>query len=568
MVLSPFAVIDRVLTSDHLLALLVCASGIGYFVLRAVAPGALERLVRLARAPRVWVSACVLFLGVYLVTLLLSTAYLGYLQHVEPQIAGVAFIALHGAPIYHGLASAQRYALLYGPLAYLPFSLALAVLGASVLSLKIVVLLANAGLVAALWRCYRHVLSPARALLVTAGVLSLLLLNDYLFQVRGDVMLVLSVAVGLLAVLGRSSMWSAAALAVSCAFAFDIKFSALLYFFPLYILCIQRSGWRPAIGAAVGAAALAMLPFVLPQVSVTGYLDWLHEASRHPLDRGSIMPEAKILAMILAPVVLLLWSLGRSSRAALSDFLRANAVFLLALGGCVAGIGVLALKIGAGAHHFMPFYPIVGYVYAVISKAIADAGEPAPAARPVSVLPLLWCWAAAVLLVAQRDTGIVPTLRRLIDSRSYGRDVTSDLTSVMTSHPGESIEMGYGDLKGYSDPDYRLTYFRPALVFAGNPFTVDPVALDDAELSGLQIPDSTLAYLGACKTRIWLIPRGAPPFVLLNIYSLMDPALPREPLFSAAFRNIFLQRYQKQGSSRYFDIWECTPSGDQSTRPS
>ena len=138
----------------------------------------------------------------------------------------------------------------------------------------------------------------------------------------------------------------------------------------------------------------------------------------------------------------------------------------------------------------------------------------------------------------------------------------------MASHPGETIEMGYGDLKSYTDPDYRVTYFRPALVFAGNPLTIDPVALDDAELSGIQIPDSTLQYLGACKTRIWLVPKGAPPFVLLNIYSLMnDAALPKEPLFSAAFRNIFLQRYQKQGSSRYFDVWECAPSGDQARRP-
>ena len=205
----PLSVIHRLLASSNLLPLAVCATGIGYFALRAVAPAALERVVRLAQARWVWLSVCALFLATYVVTLALSTAYPGYLQHVEPQIAAVAFVVMKGAPMYHSLASAQRYALLYGPLAYLTFTVALATLGASVYSLKFVVLLANVVLVAALWRCAQRVVGPARAVVVTTGVLSLLLLNDYLFQVRGDVLLVLSVALGLLAVLRPPSWWSA-----------------------------------------------------------------------------------------------------------------------------------------------------------------------------------------------------------------------------------------------------------------------------------------------------------------------------------------------------------------------
>jgi len=124
---------------------------------------------------------------------------------------------------------------------------------------------------------------------------------------------------------------------------------------------------------------------------------------------------------------------------------------------------------------------------------------------------------------------------------------------LMSQHPGKNIEMGYG-----SHSSYPVTDFRPVLVFAGNPLTVDEMALDDMQMSDLAIPDSTLAYLRACKTEIWLIPRDEIPFQIVNVYSQENPRLfPNWRVFDDHFRRIFLQHYHQTASTKYFDVWEC-----------
>ncbi len=165
------------------------------------------------------------------------------------------------------------------------------------------------------------------------------------------------------------------------------------------------------------------------------------------------------------------------------------------------------------------------------------------------------------MVIGDLHAGFVPVVRLVMTSRALASDVTHDLESLMATHPGETMEMGYGDLKSYYDPQYQLTYYRPVLVFAGNPYTIDAVALFDFQLSGLALPDSTITYLKSCKTRIWLVAKNSPPFSMVTVYTLIDArVLPGALLFSDAFREVFFDRYRKQGSSRYFDVWECTPS--------
>jgi len=218
-------------------------------------------------------------------------------------------------------------------------------------------------------------------------------------------------------------------------------------------------------------------------------------------------------------------------------------------------VAIPASVIGAGPHHFIPFYSTVGYVCADIYQKTKHAMVEKPLPGRMGFVHLLWFWLA--LVVATR-LGTSTTARILLTSRSQATAVVGDLEMVMRNHPGQRIEMGYGKVRTWGDPRYQLTYFRPVVVFAGNPLTIDAVALDYMQLSGLDIPSSTLEYLQACKTRIWLIPKGEPPFAVVNFFSLVDIHLvPKFPLFSDQFRQIFFQRYRKQGSSKYFDIWEC-----------
>src|SRR5271166_4088839 len=130
--------------TETFLFFLITATGLLFLVMRRWFSSALLRLQHFVQGKKVWAPLCVVLLGGYLLILVCNTLYPGYLEHVEPNIASVSFILLKGAPLYHDLASTQRYAFPYGPMAYLPYTVALGTLGANVLSLKLVVLLALA----------------------------------------------------------------------------------------------------------------------------------------------------------------------------------------------------------------------------------------------------------------------------------------------------------------------------------------------------------------------------------------------------------------------------------------
>src|SRR5882762_5337032 len=111
-------------SSTNLLSLFVfVAALIGFLTLRFLLPSALQMLRDLMGSKRFWLPVSLVFLAAFLVFLGFSTLYPGYLDHVETNIAAVSANFGHGAPLYHDLASPQRYSLLYGPISYLPFTL-------------------------------------------------------------------------------------------------------------------------------------------------------------------------------------------------------------------------------------------------------------------------------------------------------------------------------------------------------------------------------------------------------------------------------------------------------------
>ena len=537
-----------------ILVALVALSGIGFAVVQFWFPRALEKLLRLIENRKLWVPVYACFLALYLFALACNTAYPGYLEHIEPRIASVSFVLLKGWPLYHGMDATQRYSSFYGPMAYLPYTFALWLLGANVLSLKIVVLLANLLTMILLWRCYRRLLDPAQVWLVIAVIVSYLLTYDYVFQVRGDVLLILSVALGLYAAGADSAPVSVLLLAVACAFAVDIKVTALLYFLPLYALLLRNRGWDRAALAVLVAAGFAFLPFVSSVVSLSRYLEWMHMASREPLTRAETLRTLKFLPFVLAPLAVLILQAKR--RNVLAAYCTQNRTFLIVLGASLAAVTIAASKIGAGPHHFLPFYPILGYACADLYKQTTMAARMPSLLLRLNFIPLLWVWVVIAISI-QVGTAFPQTVATLVTSRSQASSIANDLEAVMNSHPGKTIEMGYG---GWNST-YQLTYFRPALVFAGNPLTVDGEALTDMQLCGITIPHGTLEYLKQCKTQVWLIPKNQEPFSIVNVYSLIAPRLfPVRRLFSDEFRQAFFRHYEKQGSSRYFDIWACKVS--------
>jgi hypothetical protein len=524
-------------------------------LLRLGAPAVLDRALRTLESPKCWVPASVAIFAAFLAFLLLNTAFPGYVDHLEPTIASVSWLVLKGAPLYHGLDSPDRYTLLYGPTSYLPFAGALWVGGSTVWSLKVLVLLADLAIVYFLGLTYRTVLSRRASLLVLSLVLVYMFVphpNTYLFQIRGDVLIVCSVAVGLYAVSSESRWAGPLLLSLAAAFAVDAKFTAFLYLIPLYARLNARRGWRVVLGSVVVALGLSALPFLLPNVSLRLYLTWVYEGLRHPRSIGDLMSTVRTFAVLALPPLLIAGYRPWKSPATL-EHLRQNRGPLLALASCLLLVVLLSSKLGAGPHHLLPFVPVLGYECALLWVATR-----APWSAQRHML-FRYCWGCiATFAVVRASSGLAETSWMCLANWASSRAVTADVQAILNRSGGRRIEMGYGERED------SVTFFRPPLVFADDHLTVDDQALNDMQLADIQIPEATVDELVACTTEQWLIPKGEEPFALVNHYNVLAPELfPARPLFTPAFREAFTRVYRRGGSTEFFDLWVCDRAGAQ-----
>lgn len=534
--------------------LVFAASLLGFVAVRMLWPEQIPKIIEFMESRKIWLPACAIVLAGYLVLLGLSTTYLGFSDHVEPNIVAVSSLVSRGAPLYHGLESAQRYSLLYGPMSYLPFVWAQRIFGQQVLSVKLVVVFANVALFALLWHAYGTRLTRLQTALATVAIIPFLFAGEpYMVEVRGDVLMIVAAALGLAGAISAPRWRAALMLAAGTGICMGAKITGGLYFVPLFVMLYKRHGLRITAAAALGAGLIACLPFGLPEVSATNHFLWLREASRHPLAWFELVRNAKALVTVSVPVLLLMWRLRERDQQAWQLYLRQEKIFLLALLISIGLTTVAASKMGAGEHHYLPFYPLLGYLCCdLYSRARTVSGMGRSSLRAtVSIICCIWLLARVGTRV---EWGWDLTGPHVLEGREMAVSVTRDLTEIMRKHPAEKIEVGYGEQLGKTD---ELTYFRTVLVFAGNPLTLDAPALTDMELGKLAVPQSTIAYLQSCQTQIWLIPKGEHPFTLPSLYDDED-SFPRRDIFGDALRAAFFARYQKRESSAYFDLWSCT----------
>ena len=125
-------------------------------------------------------------------------------DHIEPNTAVVAWLWASGGQIYHPIDSAERYAFLYGPLAYVATGLVYKLLGTSTLTAKllgVVCLFITMGATAlAVRRRFPAVVYPV---LVALGYFSMLALffKNFSFWSKPDSIMLMASAVGLLSCL-------------------------------------------------------------------------------------------------------------------------------------------------------------------------------------------------------------------------------------------------------------------------------------------------------------------------------------------------------------------------------
>ena len=339
------------------------------------------------------------------------------------------------------------------------------------------------------------------------------------FWVRAEPLLLLCSSLAVLS-LTVPAVPSAALAGAALGLGVNLKASAIIYLFPALALVWRTHGTvRFAVAAGI-ALLVASLPYVsFDNISLAGYLSWLQAATAQGV-RFSALPAALEWTIFL---VLPMFVMGRpegSSRGA-SDM----ALFRALLVACMCVSLPLAAKHGTGLYHFLPFVPAIIF---------ASSGSRRPGPRVV--VPALL--ASFVFLAALNLQTWVTTTTSLPP-----RALITELKKIEASHAG-AVAMGYS-------ANYRPSFFRPELVFGGQPYWLDGASLMDWHWSGRPFPAAALAALRACAVEAWIIPAGAPPFVLPNAYPIPGDVFPDE------FRRIFEERYRLETSGQWFDVYRC-----------
>jgi hypothetical protein len=438
-----------------------------------------------------------------------------YYDFAEPSVASIAWLFDRGLPVYHAVDAAERYSHMYGPLAFMLPGWFLAIAGPSILTSKLAGVLAGLFSIVAVYRLLRSTTAtPQRALALT-GLFALLCLmfRNTSFWIRPDSFSLLFAALALLATTSRRGWLAAMGVGVCTGVLVNLKLTGPLYVLPAFAILGVRLG---AI-AAIATVVVAALPFVaFANVSLANYLTWVTLSAGNGLLWSGLRHNLEWSLFLLLPLI--------------SARVRDRTIVFAALIVGVVGVAIAASKPGAGPYHLLPFLPAVLYLFARHAEAMPIRGF---AATAVIVATLQQLYFVGVMRSEAAETAIA----------------ANDVMSALDANPGQTMAMGY------ASAGERLTYVRPAIVFRTGRYPIDAPAVQEFQMSGLDLPPATIDAVQRCAIAIWLIPTGAAPFEGPNKY----PSQHERPLFSDAFRRAFLATYIRDSgvNGRAFDAWRC-----------
>lgn len=468
-------------------------------------------------------------IALFAISYLLSPVYS---DHIEPNTAIVAWIYANGGPIYHELDAAERYAFLYGPLAYVFTGWLYQVFGAATLTAK---LLGFLSLLAAmvLTGAALRVRADGRWWPVIAGLgyfaILALFFKHFSFWSKPDSLMIAMAALGLAAcTLQSRNAW------ILCGLAFGVavnaKITGGIYLLPCVAYLFERDGLRAPVVTGIIALAVAALPFLDTQnISLVNYVAWLQAAGGHGLNRVMFLQNAFFILFALVPVA----ALVVLRPALLKRHIWVVIATLLAL----TLIQIAASKPGSGPHHFLPFLPLLTVPFVMLLEELRES----------RTAWLGWAVITAMVVPAVIKSGMSLYYGLgVVNSQFSGANLAAEIATVSERYPDRNIYMGYGD-----GTRYTTTFARDQLAFAGYPYLVDASAIMDFQLSGIEIPAATISSLLADHSAVWLIPAGQEPFTLLSWYFRNTGGM----TFDASFRQAFGEYFSKQDSTESYDIY-------------
>jgi hypothetical protein len=492
--------------SHPFLLLLVCSAAL--WPMRRRAAAVLDAASTRAAAIVAWALLAAV-LAIYI-------AVPAFVDHVEPSITSLSWLVVEGGRLYPDASGPDIYGLPYGPVLFLANGAVMTVLGPGLTTAK----LAGAiGAVVAVALTISAVERRERPVASVRAILAALAFGVSAFWVRAEPLLLLCAGLAA-ASLTLQPLASSLALGVAVGLGVNLKVSAILYLLPAFASLWARGGVRYVGLAALVAASIAALPFLaFANISIAGYAEWIASAAAHGA-RWSALPTALEWSLVLAVPVWLAWRAEPAGDAS---------AFHLPLLGAIALSLPLAIKHGTGAYHFLPFVPAI---------VVAMSGL-----RPLEIRPGAACVLTAWLLTVTGLTAVqVLSWTRTLTALP-AREIAAELRD-MDARNGGAAAMGYSR-------NYRLSFFRPVLVFGGNPYMLDGASAMDWHWSRRPFPSAAIEAMRGCRIATWIVPAGSTPFELPNAYPIAGDVFPD------AFRAAFQSRYRLAERGQWFDVWVC-----------
>ncbi len=468
----------------------------------------------------------------------------GYFDHVEPLVAALSWNFLAGEPLYQPLSAAGYRLNLHGPLLQLIEAGLFRLAGPSLAASKLAPLTA-AMLALLLFALHqgRRAGPAAFGLGATLFAAYLLLTAPIGFWNRPDPLLLL---IATLAVIlagrreeSRPSMSAYLFIGALAGLAASLKLYAPIFLLPALARLLAREANPPRflgrlLLAGLPAMFLFTLPFLHPQIEASIFLETLRKITGGRT-RGwaEILPVLKFALYFLLPPLLLM-PIGRLASKACPP-----------AADILAGLALLAAMLlalfpasmpGAGPSHLLPLLPAALDLLLRRAEALdALGGKWRLAAIAYPLALALFCLPSHAR-----------HLRRLADVERP--EYNQAVQSILARHPTASLELGYGN-----NPDtYRRSgSVRALLAFAGQQARLEPVTLMETQASGIGVFAQAWAAIEACRTRLWLLPAGEPPFQLTNYY------LPGQAFVPPGFAQAFQERYRPIERIGPFDLWAC-----------
>jgi len=493
-----------------------------------------------------------LSIGIILIYFLIVILYAFsplYLDHGESSLSIVGFLLKENYELYPSLISGKIYGLVYGPALFLFQKWFYLIFGASIEASKLVGVLSSIFSFIILYLAIRNRYNSKISLYLIACVLIVFLqYSSWTFWNRSEPLIMFFIGLALFGIRQKNIYFSLFLLSISFGFAVNLKITSVFYLFPIFLLSLERKSARFHTTIICLSLLIVILPFLCKNISFFNYLDLILKLATNENMNFKLFFGCFRFSFLyyFIPTILILLYLSKHKENLKKFFLKYK-LPLIALFICLVVVMIMGSKAGGGTLYMLPFMPLFVYFWSkLINIEFSCQYVKISNTKLLIILSLLLGLTFSTIPTSVLKTGYM-LLRFSINLKedAIPRQVINDLRNIDRQYPDLTIHMGVGE-----ERNYKYTYYRPTLVYLGNPYYVDFPVYMTYQISNMLERKQLVHLFEACKIDIWLIPKGNIPFHMGNWAS-------GKLLFDQQLRNSFLNNYDLINSSKFFDIYKC-----------